>query len=168
MAKKILSALVVGKSGDALRLQAAHRIGTNQLYYVGCALACIGGIIRITSYRLLGRLFTYELSIRPNHQLVTSGLYSLVRHPSYTGSLLEGIGAGLCVLGPGSWMRECGIWETKVGKCLAFTWIGFVTFTLGNMALRTTNEDQFLRNEFGKEWDEWAEKVPYKMIPGIF
>jgi len=31
-------------------------------------------------------LFTYELSILKDHKLVTTGLYKLVRHPSYLGA----------------------------------------------------------------------------------
>jgi len=30
---------------------------------------------------------------------------------------------------------------------------------------RAEVEDQVLRKEFGKEWEEWARKVPYKFIP---
>lgn len=32
---------------------------------------------------------------------------------------------------------------------------------------RADVEDQVLRKEFGKEWEEWAQTVRYKFIPGI-
>ncbi|OAX34700.1 ICMT-domain-containing protein, partial [Rhizopogon vinicolor AM-OR11-026] len=51
----------------------------------GCCMCVIGAAVRSHCYRTLGRLFTFELSIRQDHKLVTSGPYSIVRHPSYTG-----------------------------------------------------------------------------------
>ena len=36
--------------------------------------------------------------------------------------------------------------------------------TLGRMR----HEDQALREEFGKEWEEWAKKVQYFVLPGIW
>jgi len=33
-------------------------------------------------------MFTFEMSIRKEHILVTSGPYGVVRHPGYTGALL--------------------------------------------------------------------------------
>jgi protein-S-isoprenylcysteine O-methyltransferase len=35
--------------------------------------------------RTLGRFFTVDVAIREGHELIQSGPYSLVRHPSYTG-----------------------------------------------------------------------------------
>lgn len=55
--------------------------------WIGMVAVWIGGAIRIACYRELGRLFTYELTIREKHRLVTSGPYSIVRHPSYSKSL---------------------------------------------------------------------------------
>ena len=43
-----------------------------------------GGLLRLHCYRTLGRFFTFDVSIHEGHQLVTTGSYSIVRHPSYT------------------------------------------------------------------------------------
>ena len=51
-------------------------------------MIALGGYIRWACYRALGRLFTFEMSIRDNHELVTDGPYGWVRHPAYTGILL--------------------------------------------------------------------------------
>ena len=37
-------------------------------------------------------MFTFEMSIRKDHMLITSGPYGVVRHPGYTGFLLVVIG----------------------------------------------------------------------------
>lgn len=41
---------------------------------------------------LLGRFFTVDVSIAPDHELVERGPYRRVRHPSYTGVLLAFLG----------------------------------------------------------------------------
>ena len=33
---------------------------------------------------------------------------------------------------------------------------------------RAEAEDRVLREEFGKEWEEWARVVKYKFIPGLY
>ena len=33
---------------------------------------------------------------------------------------------------------------------------------------RAELEDQILQKEFGKDWEEWVQKVPYKFIPYVF
>ena len=67
---------------------AAERICVSRLFFVGTLMTILGGLIRYTCYRALGRMFTFEMSIRRNHKLITSGPYAIVRHPSYVGSIL--------------------------------------------------------------------------------
>lgn len=43
----------------------------------------------------LGRFFTVQVAIVPGHQLVESGLFRYVRHPSYAGLLLMYLGLGI-------------------------------------------------------------------------
>ena len=42
----------------------------------------------------LGRFFTVDVAIAADHQLVDTGPYRFVRHPSYTGALFAFIGFG--------------------------------------------------------------------------
>lgn len=42
--------------------------------------------------------------------------------------------------------------------------LGHLGVTLGRMKM----EDAALRAQFGKEWDDWAKRVPYSVIPGIY
>ena len=55
-------------------------------------MTSLGGLIRYKCYRALGSMFTFEMSIREGHVLVTSGPYAIVRHPAYTGAILVVIG----------------------------------------------------------------------------
>lgn len=43
----------------------------------------------------LGRFFTVDVQIAPDHELVERGPFRLVRHPSYTGVLLAFVGFAL-------------------------------------------------------------------------
>jgi protein-S-isoprenylcysteine O-methyltransferase len=45
---------------------------------------------------VLGRFFTGNVAIAPDHRLIEEGPYRFVRHPSYTGSLLAFLGLGIC------------------------------------------------------------------------
>ncbi|KAF9307547.1 hypothetical protein BGZ91_008382, partial [Linnemannia elongata] len=47
-------------------------------------------LLRTWSFRTLDWFFTYQLTIRPGHRLVTSGPYKILRHPSYTGFFFNG------------------------------------------------------------------------------
>ena len=63
--------------------------------FVGSAVALAGVALRIWSVRTLGRYFRRSVTIESDHELVTRGPYAVVRHPSYTGGLLSGLGMGV-------------------------------------------------------------------------
>jgi protein-S-isoprenylcysteine O-methyltransferase Ste14 len=49
----------------------------------------------------LGRFFTVNVAIAADHQLIDSGPYRFVRHPSYTGALFAFLGIALTM---GNWL----------------------------------------------------------------
>ena len=68
------------------------------LYPIGVVLFIFGLIVRWTAIIYLGRFFTVNVAIAQDHQLITTGPYRFVRHPSYTGNLFLFVGFGLCML----------------------------------------------------------------------
>lgn len=74
--------------------QASIRSGA--IFAAGLFIMVAGQLLRWWSIATLGRLFTINVAIRDGHQLVESGPYHYVRHPSYTAILLFCLGAGLC------------------------------------------------------------------------
>jgi protein-S-isoprenylcysteine O-methyltransferase len=59
------------------------------LILVIVVLLCAGMFLRFWSVFTLGAYFTVNVAIHREHRVVSHGPYALVRHPSYTGLLLE-------------------------------------------------------------------------------
>ncbi|KAI0657308.1 hypothetical protein C8Q70DRAFT_1055838 [Cubamyces menziesii] len=136
-------------------------------FLIGAFLCGVGGIIRILCYRALGRHFTFELSLRKDHKLVTDGPYAVVRHPSYTALIMVTVGTLLCLTGSGSWLAESGVMNTLVGRLLVVAWAAEVVWIPIVMIMRVGTEDEILRKEFKEEWEAWSKRTPYKLVPGL-
>ena len=145
-------------------------LNVHSAVFVAEALLSVSStILRVSSYRHLGRFFTYQLSIRSGHKLVTDGPYRIVRHPGYTALCAFLLGDVLCQLGPGSVWAQLGLWRNPVccgiglmQTCLA-AYVGFVV-----SVLRVPKEDGILREQFKDEWEVWAKKTPCKLIPFVY
>jgi protein-S-isoprenylcysteine O-methyltransferase len=68
---------------------------------LGLAIFVIGLVFRFWAIIHLGRFFTVNVAIASDHRVIDSGPYRLVRHPSYTGSLLAFLGFALTI---GNWL----------------------------------------------------------------
>lgn len=68
----------------------------------GTGVVLTGVAFRAWSVRVLGRFFTYQVSIRHDHEVVTDGPFRVLAHPSYTGLLLSCLGAGIAAANPAS------------------------------------------------------------------
>jgi protein-S-isoprenylcysteine O-methyltransferase Ste14 len=109
--------------------------------------------------------FTFEVSIQEDHKLVTTGPYAVVRHPSYSAALLVLTGV-VCFHGSrGSWLRESGILDTNMGKILVYGITAILTIPVVMIKGRWEKEDEMLKKEFGKKWNDWAKRVPYAVLP---
>ncbi|KAF9036918.1 hypothetical protein BDZ89DRAFT_946314 [Hymenopellis radicata] len=140
----------------------------NPFGMLGTLIATLGALLRWRCYQTLGRHFTLELSLLKDHELITSGPYSILRHPSYTGGLMTVFGAILSRGSHGSWLRESGVLRTSWGAVIVGLWV-FLACGMGlGASSRVKEEDAFLKKEFGIKWDEWAARVPCRLIPGIY
>lgn len=138
------------------------------IFVVAWLCTTAGGLLRVACHRYLGHYFAYQLAVREDHKLITSGPYSVVRHPSYTGMLLSVLGILVMSLGRGSWAQECGAMEHPLGKLVLSVWaIQLVALVAATMH-RAGVEDGVLREQFGVQWEQWSKSTRYKMIPGIF
>jgi protein-S-isoprenylcysteine O-methyltransferase Ste14 len=62
--------------------------GAHWVKFAAVILMIVGLIVRWTAILSLGNSFSVNVAIRPAQTIYRSGLYALVRHPSYSGMLL--------------------------------------------------------------------------------
>ena len=127
-----------------------------------------GALLRRKCYRSLNDLFTFEISLRKNHRLVTTGPYAFVRHPSYTGAILCVFGTFMVYLSSGSWLVECTDLAPRSWKAYLALWGALVSLGSAALVPRMYKEDALLKQAFGKGWEAWARRVPCWLFPGLF
>jgi len=91
--------LVGGGYALAFGLFNSHRVPGPRLgvaaVVAGVGISLAGMALRLWAVRTLGQYFTYVVKVTPDQTVVETGPYRLIRHPSYAGALLTGIGIGL-------------------------------------------------------------------------
>ncbi|PUZ28394.1 hypothetical protein DCC81_02610 [Chitinophaga parva] len=117
-------------------------------YYGGLALAIAGLVLRWTAIYQLGNLFTVDVSIATDHSLKTNGLYSVVRHPSYTGLLMIMAGLALCMA---NWI------------CLLIVVVPFCIL----LSYRIQVEEAALKSAFGAGYSAYQQRTK-RLIPFIY
>jgi len=115
---------------------------------IGIIVYAFGFIIRWTAVYQLGKMFTVDVAIADKHTLKTSGLYKIVRHPSYLGLILIIAGLGLCLNSALSLM------------------IMFIPPFIA-ISYRISIEEKALIEEFGDQYTNYKGKVK-RLIPGIY
>jgi len=133
---------------------------------VGAVLVIMGGSIRQQCYKALGDMFTWELSVKSDHKLVTSGPYAYVRHPGYTGKYMAEIGYFTLLLSQGTFFRGCLVHRHPYYALFDYSVQLLIHFSVSLwLAFRTRDEDEQMRKRFGAEWDKWAQRVNCRFIP---
>ena len=122
-------------------------IKTN-IEWIGLGMSLIGAVIRVFSRLWMRRQFTYFISIRQDHKLVTNGPYSIVRHPGYTGFFLWYIGDAM-----------------YYGNYMAYLYALQIVITI---IIKIPKEEQVLSDAFGKEYKAYCDKVRAKLIPFLY
>ena len=116
--------------------------------YVGLFIIVVGMAIRFVSIWTLGKYFTVDVTIRDDHKLKKDGFYKIIRHPSYSGSLLTFLGFGL-----------------TLGNYLSLL-IVFLP-VLAVFLYRINIEEKALIYNFKNEYTEYQKKTK-KLIPFIY
>ncbi|GAA3911641.1 methyltransferase family protein [Luteimonas lutimaris] len=97
----IFASIALATGFDGLDVARFARPLQAPLWWLGIALMVAGMPLRWWSIHVLARHFTVDVAIRPDHELIRSGPYRLLRHPSYTGLLMTFAGFALCL---GNWL----------------------------------------------------------------
>jgi protein-S-isoprenylcysteine O-methyltransferase Ste14 len=115
--------------------------------WIGVALFAAGGALRIWPVFVLGRRFSGLVAIQPGHTLVMSGVYGVIRHPSYLGLLVNSLGWALA-------------FRSGVGVLLT-------ALTIPPLVARIRAEEALLRTQFGGEYDAYRRQTS-RLIPGVY
>ncbi len=67
------------------------------LAYIGFAILLFGFALRQWAVHILGNFFVPVVKIQKKQKVIEKGVYKYIRHPSYTGLLLELIGFSLAL-----------------------------------------------------------------------
>ncbi|KAJ5387510.1 Phospholipid methyltransferase [Penicillium cosmopolitanum] len=130
-------------------------------------LVLVGAWVRLSAFGGLGPNFTFHLA-RPS-RLVTTGIYRWVQHPSYTGHLAVIAGCTLLFMrwdgASACWIEE-SILVGLDGWGLAL-WASFMGFSVLMIRARVKDEEDMLKQLFGKEWEDWNRSTK-RFIPGLF
>ncbi|KAJ3717974.1 hypothetical protein EV361DRAFT_932085 [Lentinula raphanica] len=140
-------------------------IRMSPMFTIGIIAVVLGSYIRLDCFKTLGRLFTFDLTVQPEHKLITSRFYAYVRHPAYTGSMLLVAGLALSHLTEGSWLTECGPLRSS-GSAIV-VWAAWWVWTLAVGISRAEAEDKQMQKLFPEEWDKYAMLVPWWFFPGL-
>ena len=137
-------------AGTAAQAVSAARIRLPEPWLLGVSLLLLvsGLVIRWAAILTLGRFFSTSVSIHQEHRLVRTGLFRLIRHPSYSGLLLLFLGMGL-----------------SFGNWLSFAVI--VVPFLAALLYRIQVEESSLVDAFGQDYLEYC-KATKRLLPGIF
>jgi len=115
--------------------------------WTGLVLATLGMGLIFWSGIVLGRLYSPEVTLQKNHQLITSGPYRYIRHPRYLGGMIQGIGLSLLFC---SW----------IGLALTMIFAAIVFY-------RIQDEEELMGKAFGQEWETYCQKS-WRLIPRVF
>jgi protein-S-isoprenylcysteine O-methyltransferase Ste14 len=115
--------------------------------WLGVLLFAASGALRIWSVFVLGHRFSGLAAIQPGHELVTSGVYRVIRHPGYLGLLVNSLGWALA-------------FRSAVGVLLT-------ALLLAPLLARIRAEERMLRTQFGDEYDACRSRTS-RLLPGIY
>lgn len=97
----VLGLLALGMLGAFVAVLAfpgaAIASNASAVFWAGIACIVLGIALRWYAIRVLGRNFTPVVAVRSDQQIVQTGPYRYVRHPSYSGALLSVVGLGLAL-----------------------------------------------------------------------
>jgi len=115
--------------------------------YAGLALSLVGGVLRVWPMFVLGRRFSGFVAIQEQHTLETTGLYRLVRHPSYLGGIVWLVG----------WML---LFRSGIGLLLVLP-------AAPLLRSRLVAEEELLASEFGESYAQYRRRS-YRLVPFVY
>jgi protein-S-isoprenylcysteine O-methyltransferase Ste14 len=125
-------------------------IGTidgDAMRYLGLTIYVVGSVLRVAPVFVLGRRFSGLVAIQEDHELVTGGLYRVIRHPSYLGLLLVLFGWAL-------------VFRSGIGVLVSL-------LLIPPLVARMNSEEALLESEFGEHYSEYRRRT-WRLLPFLY
>jgi protein-S-isoprenylcysteine O-methyltransferase Ste14 len=126
---------------EPLRSRLLHFVLPDAVWpsWLGLLITLAGLLFAAWARVQLGRNWSATITVKQDHDLITSGPYSLVRHPIYTGLLLGLVGIAVA-------RAE---WRGVLAIALAF----------GAFWRKLRIEERWMREQFGDAYEQYARRV---------
>jgi protein-S-isoprenylcysteine O-methyltransferase Ste14 len=118
------------------------------LAYAAMAVMIAGFVVRWTAIFSLGKAFSVNVAIRDGQTLYRSGLYRVVRHPSYSGMLICFVAIAI-------------VQQNWISAALV------LIFPTAALLYRIHVEESALHEAFGEQYADYS-KATMRLIPGLY
>lgn len=116
-------------------------------FWIGAALTVSGLLFAVWAREHLGRNWSRSVTIKQDHELITTGPYALVRHPIYTGSLAGFVGMAIAI--------------SQVRGVIVVVLVFLVFWAKLRM------EEEWMRSQFGETYATYAHQTA-ALVPFLF
>lgn len=116
-------------------------------FYAGLGMTAGGLLFAIWARVHLGKNWSRSVTVKQDHELITSGPYGLVRHPIYTGLLTAFVGTAIAI-----------------GEVRALIAIVIVFIALW---IKLRLEEQWMKQQFGNIYAVYSSQVA-ALVPFVF
>lgn len=134
-----------------LPLADRHNIGVmlvgEEVRWLGLVLFGLGLATISRARVILGRMYSLDVTIQKSHQLISTDLYRYIRHPIYSGVIIQALGFSL-------------VFRSWIGLAAMIPVVAF-------FLLRIKDEEAVLQSEFGSEWEAYCERS-WRLIPYLY
>jgi protein-S-isoprenylcysteine O-methyltransferase Ste14 len=117
-------------------------------FVAGLVILLAGLVLRGWSFKTLGQYFTHTVMVSSDQPVIAAGPYRVVRHPSYTGVLLAGLGIGLAAA---NWAGLAGL----------------LLLSLPPLLWRIHNEETALMATLGSRYGAYARQHK-RLVPHVW
>jgi len=116
-------------------------------FWLGAAVTVAGLLFAVWAREHLGRNWSRSVTIKQDHELITSGPYAVVRHPIYTGILTGFLGMAIAI--------------SQVRGVIAFVLVFLVFWAKFRM------EEEWMRSQFGETYATYSHHTA-ALVPYLF
>lgn len=116
-------------------------------FWLGAAVTVAGLLFAVWAREHLGRNWSRSVTIKQDHELITSGPYSLVRHPIYTGTLAGFLGMAIAL--------------SEVRGVVVIVLVFLVFWSKLRM------EEAWMRSQFGETYANYSHQTA-ALVPYLF